>query len=710
MRNKTSYTSLLLLVFILVNFVSNAEETKPKFSWPIEIESQNGFVTTLYQPQLESYEQNILEGRMAVTVEPKGKEMIFGAVWFKAKLSTDIENRTVRIENMHIVKTHFPDMVSEENVSKFSKLLTDEIESKDLDMSLDRLIASLNEVETLNRLSDKINNVPPAIYFRTSPAMLIMIDGDPILKKDEDSGLEYVVNTPYFLVKDTKKDNYYITDGNFWYRSTEILKGWESIKKPPSKVKKFAKESIQEEESETDSIAESLTEAPEIIIETKAAELIIVSGKIEYKPIGSTSLLYVENSESDIIMHITSQEHYILLAGRWYHSKSLEDGDWKFCEPLDLPEDFKKIPESSPMVSVRASIPGTPEAEIALLEQSIPQTATIDRSEAKIEVKYDGNPKFEKIENTDVSYALNTEKTVLLIKNVYYAVDDAVWFMSDKPTGPWEICTVRPDEVDQIPPESPVYNVKYAYIYDSTPEVVYVGYLPGYTCSYVYSGVVVYGTGYYYQPWYGYYYYPRPVTWGYGVHYSPYYGWGFSYGFRIGWGFHPYRRGFWGPRGYHRGYRHGYNRGYRRGYNRGYRNGARAGYRAGQRNSNRNVYNNRNSGVKQTGNRNAAASNNLNSKARASGKSNNMYSDKNGNISQRNQNGSFENKSNSRQNQKPSTTQQRQSQSNQQLNRSYQNRNTGTQNYNRSQQQRSGSSRPSGGSRGGGGRGGGGRR
>ncbi|MCD4723429.1 MAG: sulfur globule family protein [Bacteroidales bacterium] len=716
---------IFISIMILLNacFFADAQEDENQFSWPIEIESEGGFVTTLYQPQLESFEANVLEGRMAVTIKPPEKEMIFGAVWFKARMSTDKENRTVLLEKMNIIKTHLPDMVDEEKANKFSELLSVEMESWNMEMSLDRILASLEEVENLNQLSDQINNDPPAIYFRTTPAMLMLIDGEPILKKDEDSGLEYVVNTPFFIVKDTKKENYYITDGNFWYTSNEILKGWEETKKSPSKVKKFAKDNI--EEQEPDSIAESYTEAPELIIETKSAELILVGGEIDYKPIEGTSLLYVANSENDIIMDIDSQNHYILIAGRWYYSKSLEDGDWKFSEPGNLPEDFKKIPEDSDIASVRPSIPGTPEAQTALLEQSIPQTATIDRKEAKVEVKYDGNPQFEKIEGTDVSYALNTDKTVLLIKNVYYCVDDAVWFISDNATGPWEVCVIRPDEVDQIPPESPVYNVKYAYIYDSTPEVVYVGYLPGYTYSYVYNGVVVYGTGYYYQPWYGYYYYPRPVTWGYGVHYSPYSGWGFSFGISIGWGFHPYRGGYWGPRGYNRGYRHGYNRGYNRGYSRG----ARAGYAAGSRNSNRNVYNNRSSGVKQTANtRNAGASNNMNNKARASGKSNNMYADKKGNVYQRDQKGNFENKSNrqqpstnqqqqrqsqqtqsrqqpsSSQQQRSSTQQQSRSQTNQNLERSHQNRSQGTQNYNRSQQQRSSGSynRSSGRSRSGG--------
>jgi len=742
---KSFFTSIILSVFFFSNFGLKADDSEDKLSWPIEIESNDGkFITTLYQPQLESFEANILEGRMAVTIKPKEKEMIFGAVWFKANMSTDFDERTVLLEKMDIVKTHFPDIVDEEKINKFSELLSTEMESWNLEMSLDRVLASLDEVENMSQLSDQINNDPPVIYLRTSPAILMLIDGEPILKEDEDAGVEYVVNTPFFIVKETKKDDYYVTDGNFWYTSKEILKGWEETKKPSSKVKKFAEKNI--EDAEPDSIAQTYTEAPDLIIETKAAELIVVDGEMDYKAIEGTSLLYVDNTESDIIMDINSQNHYILLAGRWYYSKSLKDSDWKFSEPKDLPEDFQKIPEESSMASVRPNVPGTPEAQTALLEQSIPQTATVDRNEANVEVTYDGNPEFKKIEGTDMSYAINTDKTVLLITNKYYCVEDGIWFVSDKATGPWEVSVIRPDEVDDIPPEEPVYNVKYVYVYDYSPTVVYVGYLPGYTYSYVYGGVVVYGTGYYYQPWYGAYYYPRPVTYGYGVHYSPYRGWGFSVSVRVGWGYHPHSRCYWGARGYHRGYRHGYHRGYshgaRHGYNRGYKQGAKAGYAAGSRNSNRNVYNNnRSSGVKQTGNtRNTQASNNMNSKARPSNKSNNMYTDKSGNVYQRDKQGNYQNKSNrqaqpsqqpstnQKQNrqaqqgntqnrQQPSTSQQQQrqsqpsnNQSRQQMDRSHQNRNQGTQNYNRSQQQRSSSgsyNRSGGGSRSGGSRGGG---
>lgn len=724
---------LLMLISLSVSTILFADDSNG-YSWPKEIKKEN-FNVTLYQPQLESFKGNILEGRMALSVKQKDKEAVFGSLWFKARLATNLEERTAVLENLDIKRIYFPGVEDTAKIEKFSNFLVREIESGHVVMSLDRLLAGLKDVEDLKSLSVKLNNDPPDIYFRTEPAVLVSIDGDPIMKEIEGAGFEYVVNTAFFIVKE--KNKYYIKGEKFWYVSTDATSGYTDTKKVPYDIEKFAKENLPKKEP--DSVSTEITQAPKLIVATKPSELVTTDGEPDYAPIEGTTLLYITNTSNDIIMDINSQNHYVLLAGRWFFSKSLKDGDWKFAEPDQLPADFAKIPRDSDMADVLASVPGTPEAQDALLEQTIPQTATVDKKTAKLEVKWDGDPKFKKIKDTDVSVSKNSDKTVLLIQNKYYCVDDAIWFVASKPTGPWTVSDVRPDEVDQIPPESEAYNVKYVYIYETTPEVVYVGYLPGYTYSYPYGGCVFYGTGYWYRPWYGHYYYPRPVTFGFGVHWNPYSGWGFSFGFSygwIGWGFHPYSRAYWGPRGYYPGYRHGYARGYHHGYYHGARHGYAAGYRAGQRNSYNNVYHNRSNGVKSTRNvQQMPASRDLNKKARPSAKPNNVYTDKKGNIYQRDKSGNWQNKNNSGSTRKPatkpaqkpvtrpakgttqkpqtrpSTGQTRQTprqrpsvstQQKQQLNRSYQNRSHGNQNYNRARSSGfGGSSRGGGMSRGG---------
>jgi hypothetical protein len=707
---------LISSIFILGFTLLSKAQDKNEFFWPKDIVKGETTVT-LYQPQLDSLGGNILKGRSAFSITKKDKKPVFGTFWFTARLSTDMEERTALLENINIDKVVFPEVSDTSKINKFSRFLKKEIESWDLLMSIDRILAGIESEKNLKELSVNLNNNPPDIYFRTTPTALIIIDGEPVLKNVEGQKFQYVVNTPFFIVKD-EKNNYYIKGGKFWYSSKRITSGYKSTGKVPGDIAKFAE--ANKPEDENDSIISSFKEPPALIVVTKPSELLITDGKPEYSPVAGTELLYVTNTESDIIMEIPTQYYYVLLSGRWYRSKTLEDGSWEFVEPADLPADFSKIPENSDIKDVRVSIPGTPEAEEALAEQYIPQTAEVDRKTTTVEVKWDGKPKFEKIKDTEISVAKNSDKTVLLIKGKYYCVDDAIWFVADKPGGPWRVSDIRPDEVDEIPPESEAYNVKYVYVYESTPDVVYVGYLPGYTYSYPYGGCVFYGTGYWYRPWYGHYYYPRPVTFGFGVHWNPYTGWGFSIGFRvggwIGWGFHPYARAYWGPRGFHYGYRFGYARGYRHGYYRG----ARHGYARTPRGSYNNVYRNRKTGVRtsarmrnvKTGNRN------LNRVARPSGKPNNVFSDKRGNVYQRDKRGNWQKKSNARPATKPANnrkqnvrpqvqpkTQPKQNRNisnrqRQQLNRSYQNRSRGNINYNRSRSMNRGSFRGGGMSRG----------
>ena len=94
--------------------------------------------------------------------------------------------------------------------------------------------------------------------------------------------------------------------------------------------------------------------------------------------------------------------------------------------------------------------------------------------------------------------------------------------------------SVPTQEIQKIPPSEPVYNVTYVTVYESTPEVVYVGYTPGYMWSYPWYGCPVYGTGYYYPPYWGSVYYPRPVTYGVHVSYNPYTGWGMGFSYSTG--------------------------------------------------------------------------------------------------------------------------------------------------------------------------------
>jgi hypothetical protein len=318
---------------------------------------------------------------------------------------------------------------------------------------------------------------------------------------------------------------------------------------------------------ENTSNADPVTKVPKIVTVTKPSELVVSDGKPKWTSLLGGELLYVSNTETPWVRELASGDMYLLLSGRWFKSKTTQ-GPWTFTRPDKLPKSFSDIPPESAIGGLRTSIAGTDEAEQAVLDAQIPQTAAIKRNEASIEITYDGAPKFVNIKGTAVDYAVNTNSQVLKIKGKYYAVDNGVWFVSEQPDGSWQVADDIPDEeIAQLPPSSPVYNTTYVKVYSSTPEVVYVGYTPGYLWSYPYYGVPIYGTGWYYPPYYvGGWYYPRPPTWGLHVGYNPWTGWnvGVSWGgpfFRVGvtWGggYHGHYRPCCG--GYYGGYRGGHN-------------------------------------------------------------------------------------------------------------------------------------------------------
>lgn len=654
---KTIKAYFIIICLFLSGAGFGMEPDKQEAEWPKQVNTEKAEIK-IYQPQINSLDGDMLDARAAISIKKKGESMEFGAMWFKSRLVTDFDTRLVDLEDIDIQSVKFPD-ANEEDEQRIISLLESEIPAMDLTYSLDRLLTSLEMVEKSQEFSEQLNNKAPKVYFEDEAAVLILIDGEPILEDIENTKLQYVINTPYFIIYNTADLYYYLKGGDWWYRAGRLEDTWREISSPPVSVMEIAKQAAGAPDSDVDSIARTMEYPPKIVLSKEPAELIVTDGEPDFAALEGTNLLYVRNTENEILMDINSQEYYILIAGRWYKSKFLGENEWTFVKPDDVPADFAQIKTESEMGSVRSSIPGTSESKEALLENEIPQTAEIDRKTASVDVTYDGNPEFGQIKGTKMAYAMNTDKSVLLIDNRYYCVDNAVWFESDSPTGPWEVCVVVPDQVQEIPPEYPVYNVKYVHVYDYTPSVVYVGYTPGYVYSYPYHGTIVYGTGYYYRPWYRRYYYPRPVTYGFGVHYNPFTGWGFSYGVSYGWvGYSYYRTPYyytswWGPAGYCYGYRHGYynryNRGYYRGYYHGYNYGvytsSRSGYRAGYHDGyhtayNQNIYKSRSTGVVHTGTRattyrsRAAVGGTRSSysKPGAADRKNNVYTDRQGSV------------------------------------------------------------------------------
>jgi hypothetical protein len=556
-----SITAIMLTGILFIPVFLLAEE-----NWPKEIQTTKSTVI-IYQPEPDSMRGDHLYSRAAISfTNAKFPTPVYGAIWMDARFSTDREAGTCNIFDIKILNVRFPgiDTIDPAKVLNFKNTLSEQATSWNLEYSLDELTSSLTSNQAAVSTTSNFNNDPPEIIFVKHNSVLLLFDGDPVFKETGSPGINRAINTPFLVLQDLTTNSFYLNGGDYWYTATDPVRAyWTNIPKPPANIAKYFDDLKKQVDYSGGSGQQALTKPstgsttgiPEIIVRTKQCELIQSNGEPQWAAIQGTQLLYMTNTDDNIFMTIEQNQYYVLLSGRWYRSLALT-GPWLYIDSDKLPPDFARIPVGSEKDVVLASIAGTDAAKDAVMDAQIPQTAAVDRKTAQCIVEYDGDPKFEKISGTNIARAVNTNSTVLLYQNTFYVCDNAVWFTGPTPNGPWEVATSVPYEFQNIPPDDPAYNVKYAYIYSVDPDFVYSGYTAGYTGCYIYGSTVVYGTGWMYSPFYGSFYYPRPYTYGFHMHYNPWYGWcmGFSMSrgwFRYSFGEKMHRQGgWWGPTNY----------------------------------------------------------------------------------------------------------------------------------------------------------------
>ncbi len=514
--------------------------------WPRRFEDAKGEVL-IYQPQLEGFKDDRLTARAAVSARKKDRrEPVFGAIWIDARVEVDRDTRMARIYEIKVTDTRFPSAAAEE-VREVQDFINAQIEGDVHTIALDRLVTAMELVEKQREEAENLRNDPPGIIYRKQPAVLVLLDGEPRLMPIPDSTLMRVVNTPFVMYYLPQDKAYYLKAGDVWAYSLALQGPWQPMETPPEPIREVEEKKRREADRQA---ARSEGETgrtgpagpgrqiepreggalPEIVVSTEPSELIVTEGEPQYTPIENTNLLYVSNTEDNIFMNTADSTYYVLISGRWFSGRSLETGPWAYVPPTGLPADFARIPEGSVKGFVLVSVAGTQPAREAVMDTYIPQTAAIDRGKATVEILYDGEPRFEKIPDVDVEYAVNTQDAVFKAKGKYYSCVQAVWYESDSPHGPWKVSVEVAGDIYRIPPSNPHYNARYVKVYDSTDDVARVGYTPGYTGSYVDRGTVVYGTGYAYDPYYSpRAYIPYSATYGFSAVYNPYQAlWGYQ--------------------------------------------------------------------------------------------------------------------------------------------------------------------------------------
>jgi hypothetical protein len=542
---------VLLVLFAITTAMHHAafsqqenQQASPD-QWP-KTSTVDGTVYTIYQPQLDDWDGYRLTSHAAVSVLPQGaKEHIFGVINFSAKTHVERAARTVHFKDITVEKANFPS--SPDSADKYQRAFHDIARSGNATMTLDHLQAAVAIISAQQKANAvPVKNTPPTFIFSQLPALLVNVNGDPVWINLPGTSLKRILNTRAFIACDTAGTLYmHLFDG---FVSATNLKGpWQAVQNLPQGMDKAASDMakqnvvdlmVGEANDQTKQLPSLKNGVPSVFIATVPTELVVTEGAPDWQPISpSMMLLYVKNTTGDVFKLLSDQSTYVLVTGRWFKAPDFA-GPWQYVPGSSLPPEFARIPDESPKENVKASIPGTPQAQEALIANQIPQTATVTVAKATFAPVMSGGPQLKPIDGTPLSYVVNSATPIIKVNdNAWYACQNGVWFTAASLSGPWAVATSVPPVIYSIPTSSPLHYVTYLKVYDSTQGTVDVGYTPGYMgTSVTPDNVVVYGTGYDYDPYIGdSTWYSPPITYGYAANptWTPWTGW--AIGFGVGW-------------------------------------------------------------------------------------------------------------------------------------------------------------------------------
>ena len=498
-------------------------------SWPRGYSLPSEAQIVIFQPQVSTWEnQKHLVAMAAVSYVKKDEtKPAMGTITLNADTSVALAERLVKFSTIKITATNFPSLSKEQTqeiVTEIDKVIPDE----DRTIALDRVLAQVNNSLINPKNVDGLKSDPPQIFMSRTPAILVGFDGEPIWSPIKDNDLKFAVNTNWDFFQYPPTNTYYLRNDATWLKATALGGPWTPAGALPESFRKLPADDDNWKDVVLNLPGKQITQVPKVNVTTTPAELILFDGEPRYVPVPGTTLLWISNTESDVFRLGPTGPVFYLVAGRWFTAPNINGMHWTFATPA-LPEEFKKISLEHPRSRVLASVPGTHQAAEAVLLAQVPQIARVNRKEIQApEVIYQGEAQYEPIQGTQLQRAVNTDKQIIKFGESYYLCYQGVWFMSNSVKGPWALATSVPPEIYQIPPSSPSYDVTYVTVEeDDNADDDWVTYAAtaGYTGVMIGWGCAVWGSGWYYPPYYWYGgYYPYFRTYGYGAWYNPYSG------------------------------------------------------------------------------------------------------------------------------------------------------------------------------------------
>ncbi len=154
--------------------------------WPRKLEKPGG-TGIVYQPQVDEWKDfTDITWREAFQMTPTGGKQVIGAATFNGKTNVDRDKHMVVIFEIKVINTYFPslDEASSAKMDQLFKTFVPEV----VNISLERVVAYIPKPQSVQAVN--VKNDPPFIFVNYSPAILLAVDGEPVLARNSEHETE----------------------------------------------------------------------------------------------------------------------------------------------------------------------------------------------------------------------------------------------------------------------------------------------------------------------------------------------------------------------------------------------------------------------------------------------------------------------------------------------------------------------------------------
>lgn len=222
---------LLAAIGLAVAWTSSGAAPPSPTRWPLAAGPPET-TFTIYPPQVDRWAAERFEGRVAVTLRRSGdKDPTVGVAWLRARTSLERVPGQVTLEDVDVVKASFP------WERDGGRAILESLRALSIG-TLTVPIASFNASPAVSAAERRTPPAPPRpvtprVIRAPEPAILVLVDGDYVIRAIPDTKALRVTNTRSLLLQDAQTSRFYLPMGSAWLVAAAPNARWAVAKKVP---------------------------------------------------------------------------------------------------------------------------------------------------------------------------------------------------------------------------------------------------------------------------------------------------------------------------------------------------------------------------------------------------------------------------------------------------------------------------------------------